>query len=1117
MALQADITIRIDASALIQTLLDALTAPDGPVATLAGVAVPIDPARLADAVTVSEGASGGTDLAALAARIAAQAAPLLEALPGPAEVVRPITAAVELAEQLTAGDLVARLEALVAKLQGELEDPTGGGIAALLRAVETLRADPSAQTLLTVVLHLVGAGGRSQPPAIGALVDLLPAIAGGAELLARLTALATVLGEAERVTGLAAGRLDAARVRDAFTGLAACFDAGGAPLAAWLDALDPARPAELRAGVAAARLCADRLADVAEGLSAAIAFGEASLVWLDVDTVLAEIRAAAAAVRAIDLAPLERLVARLVGGLAPAVGRPIEAGPADALDHLVGLVEAEIARLAGVIATFDPTVFTAPLDEGLQTVTGLFDRIGGAIDTANTTLRGALAEVAAVVRALPLEQVTAALDAVLDPVTAAMQTVSGFIADIEAALDLAASTAGAAIDGVEGLLDGFKGQIDALFADARAFVEQIDLDAVVGAVRGGIEEVAELIAKARLAPYFDAATGAVDTAAGVAEAVPWSLLPESMKADVDAAVKPIKAIDLAAFADRIEQILGLGPDGFALRGDLEAAVADIAARYDALVAAIAAHDPRQYLAMLDGEFEALAERIRDFAPDLSLEPIREAIDTVKAAVADIDLDAVLEPLRGVFDQVLEAIDTYAPDRLVQPLEDRIAAVRDGITAALRFDTWRAALTDLGDRARAALAAIDPAQLQPLLEEAFTAIRAELDRLPDVPFGRFLGGLLSTLFASVAGRLSPARFDTVLGWFSPGGSGAAWLNARAEHIARAITGLRDAVRDVDIVALSAEATTRADALRAAVQRLIDRLPPGDDERIRLEATLPRLDARGAFGALAAHRDRVAAIFDAAAQAVETLRRTGLSEVDVAITRMRAALDPARALGRFLDAVLARLGLPGLDGGIAGLLRGLLDVIPPARLAGVLAPLFDAARGRLDALLAAVIDPLTATLDALDDLIAAVSLQPLIDAAAEIRQAVLDELAPLDPDALLGDAVAAFAALQATVADFDPLGDLHAVLDVVQTGAARLLEKLSAEALLESPLAIYDHILAELRTLSLDGLLAPILDQLDVIAREVDEGLDKTVTAFERLQDALPAGGGGSQGSVSVEVV
>lgn len=1115
MALKADITIRIDASAIVQALLAALTAPGGPVATLTGVAVPIDPARLADAISISEGAGGGTDLAAIAGQIAAQAAPLIAALPGAADVVRPLTAAVELAEQLTAGDLVARLGALVEKLAGELQDPTGGGIAALLRAVETLRADPSAQTLLTVVLHLVGAGGQSQPPAISALVDLLPAIAGGAELLARLTALASVLGEAERVTGLAAGRLDAAAVRDAFTGLAACFETGDITLAAWLDGLDPARPAELRAGIAAARLCADRLAAVTEGLAAAMAFGEASLAYLDIDTVLAEVRAAATAVRAIDLAPLERLIARLIDGLAPALDLGIEAAPADALDGLIGLVEAEIARLAGVIATFDPAVFTAPLDEGLQTVTGLFDRVGDAIETANTTLRGALAAVAGVVRALPIEQVTAALDTVLGPVTTAMATVSAFIADIEAALDAAASTAGAAIEEVEGLLDGFKADIDALFADARGFVEQVDLDAVVGAVRGGIEEVAELIAKARLSPYFDAAIGAVDTAAGVAEAVPWSLLPESMKAEVDAAVAPIKAIDVAAFADRIEQILGLGPDGFALRGDLEAAVADIQTSYDALITAIAAHDPRQYLAALDAEFEALATRVRDFAPDLSLDPIREAIDSVKAAVAGVDLDAVLQPLRDVFAEVLAAIDAYAPDRLIEPLEARVAAARDGIKAALRFETWRTSLADLRDRALAALAQIDPAQLEPLLEEAFTAIRAEVDRLPDVPFGRFLGGLLTSLFASTAGRLSPARFDAVLGWFAPGGSGAAWLNARAEQIAGAVTGLRDAVAGVDVLALSAEATARADALRAAVQRLIDRLPPGDEERLRLEATLPRLDARGAFGVIAAHRDRVAAIFGAAAQAVETLRRTGLSEVDVAITRMRAALDPARAVGRFIDAVLARLGLPGLDGGIVGLLRGLLAVIPPARLAGVLAPLFDAVRGRLDALLGAVIDPLLATLDSFEGLIDAVSLQPLIDAAAEVRQAVLDELAPLDPDALLGEAVAAFTALAATVADFDPLGDLLAVLDVVKDGAARLLEKLSAEALLESPLAIYDHILAELRTLSLDGLLAPILDQLGAIAAEIDDGLDKTVTAFERLQDALPAGGGGS--SVSVEVV
>jgi hypothetical protein len=54
------------------------------------------------------------------------------------------------------------------------------------------------------------------------------------------------------------------------------------------------------------------------------------------------------------------------------------------------------------------------------------------------------------------------------------------------------------------------------------------------------------------------------------------------------------------------------------------------------------------------------------------------------------------------------------------------------------------------------------------------------------------------------------------------------------------------------------------------------------------------------------------------------------------------------------------------------------------------------------------------------------------------------------------------------------------------------------------------------LNISALLGPVLDALDNIAVQVDQGLDETVEAFKRLQEALPPPGGGSSGSVSVSV-
>jgi hypothetical protein len=54
------------------------------------------------------------------------------------------------------------------------------------------------------------------------------------------------------------------------------------------------------------------------------------------------------------------------------------------------------------------------------------------------------------------------------------------------------------------------------------------------------------------------------------------------------------------------------------------------------------------------------------------------------------------------------------------------------------------------------------------------------------------------------------------------------------------------------------------------------------------------------------------------------------------------------------------------------------------------------------------------------------------------------------------------------------------------------------------------------LDFNGLLDPLYDRLDAIALQVTEGLDTTVAAFERLQDAVPdtIGSTSVSGSVSV---
>jgi hypothetical protein len=236
--------------------------------------------------------------------------------------------------------------------------------------------------------------------------------------------------------------------------------------------------------------------------------------------------------------------------------------------------------------------------------------------------------------------------------------------------------------------------------------------------------------------------------------------------------------------------------------------------------------------------------------------------------------------------------------------------------------------------------------------------------------------------------------------------------------------------------------------------------------------------------------------------------------VTIDKLHRSLEPLRGLLGSLRAFVRATGLTAVDAGVPQMLRALLDVAPPARLAAMTSPIFLALRERLLALIDAVIDPVKDGIARLQGLIDAIDLAPLRQAVDEVFQEAVAEVQALSPAVLLAEPIAGVNAVKAEVATFDPLGPIIDVLDALRDTVARVLAKLDASDLLADPVAIYREIVDALDALNLQDLMAPVLDLLDQIAHDVDAGLDDTVSAFQRLQDALPAGGGGSSASASV---
>jgi uncharacterized protein YoxC len=1052
----------------------------------------------ADAVDLS---SMGPQIAALAQRIE----PLLARLPGVGDVIAPVTAALDGFESVLTGNLPADLASAIGSVEAELRGGRDGFPALVLRIVDLLRANPTAATagqLADVVLRLAGA--RPATGVIGPVRDVIAAIDGALRVTGGLMSLETVLADAERVTELAAKQLD----RDALDRLIARTDAAlgsGGELAAFVRGVPDADGPELDAAVAAVAHARRTLGLLIDSLAGGLGLGEATLIYVDFPALQGQVDRGLAFVRAADLVPTRRAVSAVMDALAPYLAAidPSRA-PDFTLDALLTQVEGMVATAAAGVASIDTAGAVRPIAGVLARIADVTRTVAEALEGVVTRVRGALAEVRGVIAALPFDDIANAIRTAMAPITTALDFLRGVIATIGGTVQHTAEEAQRVLAAVEKTVDDVQRDIDQFFGEAKKFIDGLHLDQIVGQVSDNIRAFAELIGRARMAPYFDTAVQAIGTTADVVSAIPFSLLPDSMEAEVDNAIKPIRDVDADGFKVQIKATLQITPDGkFALRDEIQHGLSDLQDKFKDLVKAVEDNHPRKYLEQLDAKLGDLSRQISALSPQIGLQPLADAIDKIKRAVTEFDLAAQLEPVRAVFRRIDEVIDQYNPAALLHPIEQRLDQVRTQLVDTLGLDRWVPTLTDLRDQALGRLDALDPVHQTARLTALLETGRRALDTLQAGSVLDPLGSLVCMALAGSDLRLSPDSFATVRLWLTGAASASADLTGRCARIGASLDATRSAVDGIDVAALGTRLARTVRDLREAIASHAG----GSAARVRLELAATGMDVEAPFVSLVANRGRYQALLASSATAIENLRRSGFSIADDGAAGLRAAFAPTRPLRELGRKILGKVGLHDLDRGFRGIALDVFDQVQPARVAGLLTPVFTAIRDRLRALIDTLLAPIIDAADQLQRSVAAIDLTPVVASLQGIVDETKHQIDALSPDALLAGPLGAFTALQDELRGFDPLGTIVHLLEAVRDTAARLVDKLHAARILRVPLEIVDDLIATLHQLSFDQLLTPVFDALDGLAGEVSVGLDQTVTSFKRLQQALPGGGGG----------
>lgn len=934
------------------------------------------------------------------------------------------------------------------------------------------------------------APGLSWPEALGRLGG---GLAGALELLRVLAGLlGTATGSRHLVDATArfAALLDRESAQDAATYLLQVTrDLDLAPALRAADPTDVVLAEELAARVSAFVSGVGLVGDV---WSAGMGYGEAALPFLDVTGTAAGLELARLALTGADLAAVAQLAAdvRRIG--APLLDLPLP-DPAAFHPGFVASTLSLVTDLTARVEAWDVAATLAPVAGAADVVLTPMRLFQEAVAGVEGQVTGALQSLRGVLDEIDLTPVQAAVEATVRPVTELLDAVADEIAAAQATLTEVATAISTALSEVSGVVSGAAGDVEVALSAVDAALTALKLDELGETLSAALRTVAAALGSAQLSPYFDTAIEVISTAADVIDAVPFGLLPTDVQTEIVEACKPIKALDLQEVEDALRAELA------AARGELNGDVlVDIEAAYGEMLAFLQSLDPAPHLAQLEeGPFAELRAGLDAVDPVALLAPVDAALAEIRALLDAVDLERdVLSPLRGLVQPVLDAIDELDPGQLLAPLQEEVDAVRESLSDTLHLEAASEALLVFRERGAELLDRIDPEGVAEVLgAQTVTALAT----LPDGPPGGALGAVLVSVAEASGLRADEPAVQDVLDWVSGDADGATVVRERVGLAARTLASVHETVSVLDPAPLVAAAS----AYRRTLVDAVGAHPSDSALRTAIGPLLAGRSPAEVLGGLGENRRRYLLALDVERRVMTELTVSGRSEVTASASGLQAAIAPLGAFPARLRAVLAAVGLDPDGQSLRTVLLGLLADAGPAGLTAALVELVTACRGQVLNALDVVVDSGHEVATTVQGLLYLLDLGPIVAELTALQQAVHDEVAHLSPDALLGEVVAEAEAVIDRLRAFDPLGPVRDVVTAAMTAADEVFESARPTVVFAPVVDLHHRVVALAGGLDVVVLLRPVLEALDGLAGQLDDGFDRTGEALQELQDALPS--------------
>ncbi len=788
---------------------------------------------------------------------------------------------------------------------------------------------------------------------------------------------------------------------------------------------------------------------------------DAAIAAIDLSTVRTQVLDGLHALRdAIASANLAAIGDVLRDALEPVTGvvDDLESGVTGLLDDLRGYLHdaaGEVHTLAESVGEFAP-------DGSFQFA--VEDELHDALGTARTAIAG-------------------------DPADPSTPSVAGTLRDFKLAIDDFLDRLTALLEPVGDAIDDATTTVVGAITDFAAFVEQLDVKALLDELKGTIDEIVHELTPIDFAELADPVIAGLEENTEKIKAIDASKLNDLLRQALSAALDLIIAIDFTEtirtpLEDELDKVKKLP----------EEAIAGLQARYEEALGVIDQLSPAKLLAGLFDAFDVLKEFTEQLDASKILDPLDDLYESnLVAPLGKLKPSVLLKPLEDAFGQLTAAVASVSGAQLMAPAQQGLSELKAKV-AGLDLTSPLDFLTTELDRLEAELQKLKPSTL-------LAPIVADLERL-DTEIEKFRP---SKVFEPVTALAAPL-LDLV----------QAVQQETVEALHAAFQAPLAVFERIEPQKLATELQNLVGAVIAAIEKL--KLPARVQAMSQQHAQL-KLKAEAAGGAARAeivvrldvqfHLGPFVAAHDKLLVALKDLKRSlTFDDLTAAYAqleeRVLGLLPPfARQLLSVEDfkRVMALASplrfLTDLDARFDALKAKLLPITPQEIVAEL-----DAAHAEVltqigDLGLDDRLAEIKATIERLRSIITGLRIDFVageLDTVLADLRAVVDAF---DPARLIGDLDAIHAEVVKVVEDAKPsllLGDVQEPLDAVK----EIVASVDPRAKLLPPIEVaWKAIEDKLAEVDFGAVLSPIGARLDELEDDFEQQLGRTEKAFDDM--------------------